>query len=115
MLSDGEAAVLDIKDIPHNPIIDIASTYKNAHREAMLFEYRVGEGRLLVCTLNLKESDPFAAYLRKSILEYAIGSEFVPRDRISLSTLSTILGTEKITVEKNSNEAQNKNDITMNV
>ncbi len=115
MLSDGEAAVLDIKDIPHNPIIDIASTYKNAHREAMLFEYRVGEGRLLVCTLNLKESDPFAAYLKKKILEYAIGSEFVPRDRISLSTLSTILGTEKITVEKNANEAQNKNDITMNV
>jgi hypothetical protein len=115
MLEGGEAAVLDIKDIPHNPIIDIASTYKNAHREAMLFEYGVGEGRLLVCTLNLKDSDPYAAYLREKILEYAIGSEFVPKDRISLSALSAILGSEKILVEANANEAQNKNDITTRI
>ncbi len=113
MLGDGEAAVLDLKGIAHNPIVDIASTYKNAHREAMLFEYRVGKGRLLVCTLNLKDSDAFAVYLKEKILEYACSAEFCPRDEITLLELQAILGIDNIKVETNSNEAQNKNDITM--
>ena len=53
MLDGGKSAVLDLADIPFEPLVEAVSTYKYAHREALIFEYRIGEGRLLVCTLNL--------------------------------------------------------------
>ena len=114
MLGNAESAVIDIKRIPHKPIVDIASSYKNAHREAMLFEYRVGDGNLLVCTLNLSNADPAALYLREAIISYAKSIAFNPRDVITPTELRAMLDQEKIAVEENSNEAANKNDITMN-
>ena len=115
MLNGGCAAVLDITRMPHSPIIDIASTYKNAHREAMLFEYRVGGGKLLVCTLNLSEIDPGARWLREHIVDYAMSEHFLPKDSLTLSELRGICGVQPIDDGVNDNEAQNKNDITMKI
>ena len=112
---NSKAAILDITRIPHSPIIDIASSYKNAHREAMLFEYRVGNGRLLVCTLNLTEADPAAKWLRERIISYASSNEFSPRDAITPDELRDICGNGENIGGSNENLAQNKNDITMNL
>ena len=111
---DSRAAILDLRRLPHEPIIDIASSYKNARREAMLFEYKVGAGRLIVCTFALCEEDPFAAWLKNRIISYAASESFEPRDEISLCELSALCE-KRISVEgSNENMAQNKNDITMN-
>ncbi len=112
MMRDAKAAVLDLKRLPHDPIIDIASTYKNAHREAMLFEYQVGEGKLLVCTLNLRKEDPAACWLKTKLTEYAASDCFQPRDSITLEELATLCGETALTQGANTNEAQNANDIT---
>jgi len=111
---DSSAAIVDVKRLPHEPIIDIASSYKNAKREAMLFEYKVGEGRLIVCTLNLSGSDPFAAWLKNKIVSYASTSAFEPKQSITLTELSALCSGEKTVENENENMAQNKNDITMN-
>ncbi len=113
MINGARAAVLDITRLPHSPIIDIASTYKNAYREAMLFEYRVGRGKLLVCTLNLSEDDPGARWLREHIVAYAMSEDFLPKDALTLSELRGICGISHMNDGVNDNEAQNKNDITM--
>jgi hypothetical protein len=111
---DSHAIILDQVRLPHEPIIDIASSYKNAHREAMLFEYKVGAGRLIVCTLDLTDGDPFAVWLKNKILSYASFDAFEPKYAINLSELSALCD-NRITVEgSNENMAQNKNDITMN-
>lgn len=111
---DSRAAILDLKRLPHEPIIDIASSYKNARREALLFEYKVGEGRLIVCTLALCEDDPFAAWLKNRMISYAASDSFDPRDEISLNELYALCE-NRISVDgSNENMAQNKNDITMN-
>ena len=110
---DSRAALLDIRRIPHRPIVDIASSYKNAHREAMLFEYGVGEGKLLVCTLNLDNSDPGALWLSERIKEYAMSDAFDPRDTITAAELYDLCSAESVKDGKNENAAQNKNDITM--
>lgn len=115
MMDDSNAAVLDLKRIKHDPIIDIASTYKNAHREAMLFEYSVGAGKLLVCTLNLREEDPGAVWLREHIIEYAMSDKFMPKDRISFAELGELLSIAELDMGSNTNEAMNVNDITMKV
>ena len=113
MMDGASAAVVDIARLAHDPIIDIATSYKNAKREALLFEYSVGGGKILVCTLNMKDSDPSAVWLRERILRYANSDAFNPSDRISVTELLAMCGGFDVIDEVNHNEAQNKNDITM--
>lgn len=112
MLSGGSAAILDGAPDSHNPIIDIATSYKNAQREALLFEYRVGKGRLLVCTLNLSENDPGASWLKACILSYVKSEAFAPTGYLTIPQLRQICSDKKAAGENDTNRAVNKNDIT---
>ena len=114
MLNESAAVVLDGLTIPHRPIIDIATTYKNARREAMLFEYRVGNGKLLVCSLHLAEQDPAAVWLKNHILSYSISETFQPEQTLSMAQLEALCAISSVDTEANCNQAMNKNDITMN-
>lgn len=113
MLNLGNAVILDYKKGIHNPIIDIATTYKNARREALLFECRVGEGRLIVCPLGLSDTDPAAVWLKKIVLEYAMSDIFKPELCFTPMELAEMLSGNNVVEEANSNMATNKNDITM--
>lgn len=115
MMKDSHTAALDLPSAEFAPIIEIASSYKNARREAMVFEYRVGAGKLLVSTLNLTESDVGARWLKARMLEYASSEEFDPKSSLSMSELDSLLQDSEIILEENSNVAQNMNDITMKV
>lgn len=110
---DTRTAILDGTVGVHAPIIDAASSYKNAHREALLFEYRVGEGRLLVCTLKLDEADPAAAWLKARLLAYAASESFAPRASLDAHELMAICGNGERLDGQNENAAINKNDVTM--
>jgi len=112
MLSGGKAAVLSAAPGQHRPIIDIATSYKNAQKQALLFEYRIEKGRLLVCTLNLREDDPGAAWLKNRILSYVSSDAFAPRDALTVTQLRGICDTHTQTENADSNRAINKNDIT---
>ncbi len=112
LLNEGYSAALDNTDIAYKPIIEIASSYKYARREALLFEYKIAKGKLLVCTLNLPEADACARYLKNSIIKYAM-SDFKPEIEISVADLYKICHGKKICVIENTNEAFNANDITM--
>ena len=113
MLRGSRSAVLDLHGVPHDPIIDIASSYKNAHREAMLFEYRVGAGKLLCCTLRLSTDDPAANWLRQKILAYAASDVFAPAQTLSGAQPAALCSAAPIAETANSNLAMNKNDITV--
>ena len=113
MLNESAAVVLDGLTIPHRPIIDIATTYKNARREAMLFEYRVGNGKLLVCSLRLTQQDPGAAWLKNHILSYCISEGFQPEQTLSMAQLQALCNISSVDAQSNCNQAMNKNDITM--
>ena len=113
MMQGACAVVMDGAPGPHRPVIDIASSYKNAHREAMLFEYCVGKGQLLVCTLHLSANDAAARWLKDRMLSYALGEEFRPRERLTKAQFDALCQTLRPQTEENSNQAMNKNDITM--
>lgn len=112
MLEGGQSIILDSLNIPFKPIIEIASSYKNAHREALLAEYRVGSGRLLICGLHLTEEDPGARWLRNRILDYVNSDAFQPAIGISESQLLSLLAAVQLE-SLNDNAAMNRNDITM--
>ncbi len=76
--------------VPFDPIIEVASSYKRIRKQAVVFEWRVGRGRLLVCGLRLADSDPAGAYFRQLLHEYAASEAFRPKTQISLEQLAKI-------------------------
>lgn len=89
------AAPVQFNSLPEafDPIIEVVSSYKNIRRQAVLFECRVGSGRLLVCSLQLPEKDPAAADLRARILAYAASKQFQPRANLAVERLAQLLDT----------------------
>ena len=79
----------------------------------MLAEYRAGRGKLLICTLRLPETDPAARWLKNRILTYAASEEFEPVQGLSEAQFAALCRVSPVTADRNSNEAMNKNDITM--
>ena len=114
MLNGGQAIVLEHPDLPFAPIIEAVPAYKNVRKEALLAEYRVGAGKLLVCSLDLKASDPGAVWLRSRLIAYAQSEEFAPEFTISPALLGEVLG-RKIHIDAGGevNNAGNVNDITL--
>jgi hypothetical protein len=90
MLENSQAIVFNDLQIPFDPIIELASSFKLIYKQASLFELAVGKGKLLVCTLNLREADPAACYLSGLLLRYAKSEEFRPRNKISCDDLIRI-------------------------
>lgn len=113
MLNEGYSAVLDLTDVAYQPIIEIASSYKYARREALVFEYKVGDARLFVCTLNLPEEDAGARWFKSNVLSYVQSDKFNPEITLTEEQLYKICHVKPICVIENTNEAFNANDITM--
>ena len=112
MLEGGRAICFDSDSVPFNPIIEIVSTHKYVIKQSALFEFNVSEGRLLVCSLNLKESDPAAVWFKNEILSYIKSDRFRPIDTIDTDTLRTFANTKLIKTAANTNLAFNPNDKT---
>ena len=91
MFSNARCVIFDNPALPFDPIIEVGSTYKRVRRQACLFEYRIGKGSLLVCTLNLDCGDPGAAYFRNSLLTYAGGEGFQPRAAVSVERMAKLV------------------------
>ena len=113
MLNEGYSVALDLTEIEYKPIIEIASSYKYARREGVMFEYKVGKGKLFVCSLNLPEFDNGAKYLKSAILNYALSEKFDPQIALTDEQLYKLCHLEPVVVIENTNEAFNANDITM--
>lgn len=75
MCNKATSVVFDGIPVDFQPVIEVVNSYKQIIRQGALFEWQVGRGRLIVCTLNLEARNPAAAYLRSLILGYAAGPE----------------------------------------
>ncbi len=60
-------------------------------KQANLFELKVGEGSLLVCTMNLDLSDPATVYLLDHLIVYAGSNRFCPRTIAHPETLKRLM------------------------
>lgn len=109
MMNGSEAVQLEA-GIPFDPVIDVASSVKFPIKQSFLFEYAVGKGRLMVCSLNLTPGDPAAEYLRNCLVRYAASSEFKPARNISLSQLEDTIDAPLLKGGPDSNTASNIND-----
>ena len=114
-LMEGGRTVQLEAGIPFDPIIDVASAVKFVIRQASLFEYRVGEGRLLVCSFRFDASDPAAEWLKRRLVEYAESDAFNPSLSISLEQLRQVIDAPLLSGAANQNRARNPNDPSSDV
>ncbi len=89
MLEGAQGVVLDC--IPFKPIIEFVSSYKLIVKQAAVFEWQVGPGRLLVCSLNLSDSDPAAMYLLHQMLAYLSNERYAPPVKLGIEDLRRLM------------------------
>ena len=71
MIENADAVDLSGLNLPVSPIVEMVSSFKKIKRQAMLFELKVGAGRLIICTLKLDNSSAAASYLKRQLEDYA--------------------------------------------
>ena len=114
-LMEGGRAVQLEAGVPFDPIIDIASAVKYPIRQAGLFEYRVGAGKLLVCSFRFGDSDPAAAWLKARLVAYAAGPSFNPAQSLTPEQLHAVINAPLISGARNQNRARNPGDPSSDV
>jgi beta-galactosidase len=88
LLSNAAAVVFEDSAVPFDPILEVASSYKLIKKQAAIFELAVGDGALLVCSLNVNGDDPAARHLLSNLIKYACGDGFKPKHAVDPQVLT---------------------------
>ncbi len=72
--------ILDATPASYRPIVQVIDNLQRNHKLGLLFETKVGTGKLLVCACDLLKlpDDPAARQLLDSLLRYAASDRFQP-------------------------------------
>ncbi len=95
--------VLDGTPKDFRPVVQVIDNFIKNRRMANLIEARVGEGRLIVCSMNitgLDESRLAPRQMLGSILRYMGSPAFQPKQTLTIAEMDTFLGQRKSSVLK---------------
>ncbi len=95
VVSRCNAMVLDSLPKDFTPVVYLIDDWFTNRKLGLVYEARVGKGRLLVCSSDLAtdlDKRPAAAQLRQSLLEYMASDRFQPRQALTLEQLDDALG-----------------------
>ena len=109
-LLEGARAVQLEAGVPFDPVIDVAASDKFPVKQSVLFEYKAGKGRLLVCPLAFGENDPAARWLKAQLVRYAASPEFKPAHSVSTAQLAAAIDAPLKSGDRDANRARNPND-----
>ena len=98
IVTRAQGLVLD--DLPKavRPLVQVIDDWNTNRKLGLLFECRVGPGRLLVCGADLQknlEERPAALQLRQSLLSYMGGAAFNPSVQVTREELAKLLERSK--------------------
>ena len=98
MVARASPVILDETAADFRPVVQVIDNFARNHRLGLIFEARVGPGKLLVCAADLPrlQEHPESRQLLASLLGYAASEKFQPAKELSASMLKTLLaGGEK--------------------
>jgi hypothetical protein len=87
LVSRSKPMVLDALSPELRPIVQVVPDWFRPKRLGLVLEASVGEGKLLVCSIDLSsdlESRPVAQQLRHSLLQYAASDDFQPSTAVEV-------------------------------
>ena len=84
--------ILDNTGKSYRPVVQVIDNLERNHKLGMLFEFKVGKGKLLVCMsqLNMIMDNPEAKQLYNSIVNYMNAADFNPADEVSATALGDL-------------------------
>lgn len=94
-VKDRSKAII-LNETPENyrPIVQVIDNYERNYKLGLIFETKVGKGKLLVCSMDLDtdaDKRPAARQLKSSLLSYMASKEFSPKTELSMDLLQKIL------------------------
>lgn len=87
---NAKTLVLDSLDVTISPIVRMVDNFYKNRNLALIFEAKVGKGKLLMCSSNLAErleERPVAKQLRYSLLKYMNTEAFNPQEDIAFEQI----------------------------
>jgi hypothetical protein len=86
---------VDLRDFPTDfrPVIHLIDDWFKNRKLGILFEAKVGDGKLMVCSADLQKdlaNRPAAAQFRQSILEYMTSDQFNPSTNLEPTVISEL-------------------------
>ncbi len=93
-VSHGAAMILDGLPRDLTPIVQVIDDWFTNRKLALVFEARVGPGRLLVTSIDLGAAvlDPVCRQLRASLLAYAASTDFRPEAEVTVEQIRSLGG-----------------------
>ena len=92
LIQRSAAMIMDQLPPRLRPNVQVIDDWVTARRLGLLFEARIGRGKLMVCSIDLDQlSDPVVRQFRHSLLRYLGGDDFKPRNRATLEQIRTVL------------------------
>jgi hypothetical protein len=74
--------------------VQVIDDWNRNHKLGLIFEGTVGDGRLLVCSIDLRtdlDKRPVALQMRRSLLDYMRSPAFQPRVPLRVEALDGLL------------------------
>jgi hypothetical protein len=93
-ISHAQVMILDHLPEGLQPLVQPIDTWFENRRLGLLFEARVGSGKLIVCSIDLKqdiETRPVSRQLLKSILDYMNSTDFQPETQLQPDQIRMML------------------------
>ena len=96
-MKNARPIILDDTPADYRPIIHVIDNFTRNHKLGLLFETRVGKGKLLVCASDLPnlQDQPEAHQLLHSLLRYVDSGAFAPKVELDAELLKKLLPREK--------------------
>jgi hypothetical protein len=94
LLDHSRSIILDDTPAEFRPLVQVIDNFARNHKLGVIFEARVGPGRLLVCGVDLPylvEKQPAARQLLASLQQYAGSEAFRPASGLPVALLDRLL------------------------
>ena len=87
--------MLDNTGKDYRPIVQVIDNIERNHKLGLIFEFQVGNGKLLVCMADLDHaaSYPEGRAFYRSVLEYMVSPDFAPKTKITLDDFRQLMTT----------------------
>lgn len=95
VVKNSRPMVLDLLPATYKPIIQVIDNVERNHKLGLLFEFKIGEGRLLVCAANLEEAmdKPETRQFYRSLIQYMESEAFSPTTNLTDEELRKLFTT----------------------
>ena len=92
IIKASNALILDETDASYRPIVQVIDNLERNHKMGMVFEFKVGKGKLLVCTSQLNKimDKPEAKQFYDSLIDYMKSAKFKPVKEITKTQLKAL-------------------------